>query len=205
MQRRTLLLIAVLLPLAQAHAQTFNLFSTGVNASSVPLPAAAIDPHYIIGVGDTSLAEVLTNQNPGGYVQSATSRWIWDAANGLPVGTLDFYTTFTLTAQDINTGVTLSGLYATDDNGSVFLNNTNLNANNSGPSSFTSFNTSSGLIVGLNTLKFTVPNISGVGGLNVDQLQYTVGSSAAPEPGTLGLLALGALGAAGVLRRRRTR
>jgi hypothetical protein len=201
----------VLLALASgASAQTVNLFNTGVDATGTPMAGGAVDTHYTFTF-DVVSAKVLNDQAPGPYVQSPTSRWVWVQADGLnspfSVPPYDVITTFTLTPQEIASGVTLSGRYATDNTGTLLLNGNPLSStfNSSTFTSWTPFSIDSGLIAGNNTLTFRVTNDSGTpGGLNVDQLQYTVGSgAAAPEPGTLALLALGGVSAGTFLRRRR--
>jgi hypothetical protein len=195
-----LLTLSLALPLASAHAQTVSLFSTGVDGTGTPLAGSSQDNHYRYFSGDQDPWVVLNDQNPGGYVQSATSRWIWIVPfdPGFPLtGTYESFTSFTLTQSEINQGVTLSGRWATQNTGVLLLNGTPLSSFNSAePGTWTSFNASSGLNVGTNTLRFQVTNTSTLGGLNVDQLQYTVGAAAsAPEPGTLALLGIcGAFG-----------
>lgn len=195
------LLLVLSLVAGPVSAQTVSLFSTGVDAAGVPLAGGALDPHYDTDLEGTK-ARVLNNQTPGPYVQSATSRWVWlDAAGNLD-GVRDFTTTFTLTAPQVAAGVTLSGAFASDNIGSVFLNNNDLGILVDNFTVFTSFSATSGFVVGTNVVRFTVNNYSGPGGLNVDNLQYTVGSggSAAPEPGAL---AFGLLGGVALIARKR--
>lgn len=194
------LLLLLSLAAGPVSAQTVSLFSTGVDAAGVPLAGGAADSHY--SSSWEGPLRVLTNQTPGPYIQSPASRWIWVDSAGLLGGIFDITTTFTLTAPEVAGGVTLSGAFASDNTGSVFLNNNDLGISVDNFTVFTSFSATSGFVVGTNTLRFTVNNYSGVGGLNVNNLQYTLGSggSAAPEPGAL---ALGLLGGVALIARKR--
>jgi hypothetical protein len=195
-----LFIVALSIPLSAANAQTFSLFSTGVDATGTPLANGATDSHY--EYDNTGDAFVLTNQDPGFYVQSPTAKWIWTSADGSATGSRHFLYRFTLTTQEVASGITLTGRYATDNTGSIDLNENPLSFNSSGFSTWTNFTITSNFRSGTNFLYFGVNNSSGPGGLIVDQLQYTVGPAAsAPEPGTLALLALGGVGA--FLRKRR--
>lgn len=201
-----LLLTAICLAPLAAQAQTVPLFSTGVDAIGAPMNGGDRDDHYTF-VQDFARGFVLNNQTPGPYVQSPTSRWIWANAAGTGSGIFDCFTTFTLTAQEVASGISLSGRWATDNTGSLLLNGVAQSSAFNSPdfTAWTPFSITNGFTVGTNTLTFRVTNLNdfaAVGGLNVDQVQYVVGAGAsAPEPGTLVLLALGSLPVA-LLRRR---
>lgn len=184
------------LALSPASAQTISLFSTGVDAAGAPLAGGSLDPHYSCFSWEGPL-RVLTNQAPGPYVQSSTSRWVWLGADGLQAGIFNIDTTFTLTAQDIANGVTLQGELASDNGCTLFLNGNDQGFYANDFTIFTGFSASSGFVVGTNVLRFTVDNQGAIpgnfGGLNVDNLRYTIGaaSASAPEPATLALVLLG--------------
>ncbi len=199
-----LALLALSMP---AQAQT--IFSTGVDSAGNQLALGANDPHYT-SLTTGNPAQVQNTQLYG--LQSPTSRWIWNVANTNDIGNStpgvhSFTTTFTLTAGQASSSY-ITGKFAADNRALVYLNSTLIGATSNGPNNnqgfvaFTNFSTSSGLIAGTNTLRFEVTDEGGFAGLNVDKASV-VAASAAPEPGSLALLALGTLGALGVLRHRR--
>jgi hypothetical protein len=200
---------------ASMPAQAQTLFSTGVDSSGNQLALGADDPHYTSQTtgNPAQVINLLSRPaNPQLYtLQSPTSRWIWDFSNaeGTLPGVHSFTTTFTLTAGQVSSSF-ITGKFAADNAALVYLNNTLIGATSNGPNgnqgfmAFVNFSTSSGLLTGLNTLRFEVTDFGAFAGLNVDKVSV-VAASAAPEPGSLALLSLGVLGGLGVLRRRRGR
>ncbi len=197
-----LALLAVSVP---AQAQT--IFSTGVDSAGNQLALGASDPHYT-SLTTGNPAQVQNTQLYG--LQSPTSRWIWNNANTNDIGNStpgvhSFTTTFTLTAGQASSSY-ITGKFAADNRALVYLNSTLIGATSNGPnnnqgfSAFANFSSNVGLIAGVNTLRFEVTDEGGFSGLNVDKAAV-VAASAAPEPGSLALLVLGAVG--GVFVRRR--
>ena len=101
-----------------------------------------------------------------------------------------YFTTFFLSTTEAASSLQLTGMYAADEFAEIYLNG--------GLTSLGSASGNSGFITGVNTLDFVVNNATSVGGLNVSEISLT--SSAAHEPGTLSLLALGGVGLAVRLR-----
>jgi hypothetical protein len=203
--------LALMLLTASLPAQSQTIFSSGVDSSGNQLPLGANDPHYTsLTTGNPAqVTNVSGFANPQLYgLQSPTSRWIWNFADaqGTPAGVHSFTTTFTLTAGQASSSY-IAGKFAADNTALVYLNSTLIGATSNGPNgsqgfiAFTNFSTNSGLISGLNTLRFEVTDFGSFAALNVDKVSV-VPASAAPEPGTLALLSLGALGGLGMLRRR---
>jgi hypothetical protein len=197
-----------------------TIFNTGVDNLGSPLALGANDPHYTSLT--TSLAAVVINdQLAPPYVQNAGSKWIWDDANGISTdgSTLHtFRTTFVLTPAEVASGLTLTGQFAADNIGNVFLNSGSTSLGTTLPGgfgisgflAFASFSGNSGFVAGTNTLDFVVDgNATGTStgisqaALNVRNVNLAVTGVAAPEPGTLALLTIGGMGVVSRLRLRR--
>ena len=195
-----------------AAAGSISLFNTGVNASGTPLPGGSSDPHWsiIAGPGITSPipAVVLDNQQVGTYAQSPNSAWVWVNASGV-AGTNSPYTfqlTFDLTGFN-PAMATISGSWGVDNDGSILLNGSTPvgsgalaldgGDNASNYLSFHDFQITGGFVSGINTLDFLSTDLGVIGGLNVNSLVGTV--SSVPEPGSLVLSGIGALGVLTIL------
>jgi hypothetical protein len=198
--RRSALLAALSVGLAAvASAAPIQLFNTGVDALGNPLSGGSADSHYsVAGVGP---AQVLSDANVWyQWQQPGDAKWIapfdlWQ----VPPAWYSFETTFDLTGLDPNTAQ-ISGAWAADQFGSMYLNNMLVSSigdgNWAGP--LTTFSINQYFVQGVNTLRFDVLFPDGGDGLIVSNL---VGEAdPVPEPATVGLLAAGLLGLA---RRRR--
>lgn len=200
-----------------AHAGAIGLFNTGVDAGGALEDTGTVDAHWriVAGPGITSPqnAYILNDQSVGtAYYQSPSSQWIANSASGTDASVYQLYIyelSFDLTGYDPTTA-TLSGLWGVDNVGNVLLNGAGATGtgalmlrsvdyhNFQGPHAFT---ITGGFVTGVNRLQFEIGDTGGVMGLNVSDLSLSATSNAAPEPGSLSLLALGALGLR--LRRRR--
>jgi hypothetical protein len=177
-----------------------TLFNTGVDAGGTPLPGGSVDPHYSLSPNSNSGPFVIANPTAFSWVENApSSAWISPVLDGAsPVETFSYTTMFDLTSFDLSTAM-ITGQLAADDGRMMFLNG-NLVLDNSFTGSnapwtvFVPFSASSGLVAGINTLTFEVPNIGGPSGLHV---QISGDASAVPEPSSLTLLGLGVAGLAG--------
>jgi hypothetical protein len=150
--------------------------------------------------------------NPG-----STARWIGPVtdvatmAAATTTGDYVYQTTFDLTGFD-ETSAVLTGQWSVDDvSSSLSINNVATGFTITGASAFTSlhnFSISSGFVAGLNTLQFTVSNVTIVGGVNPSGLVVLISGTAnpiaVPEPGSMALLGVGAAGLALAYRRRKT-
>ncbi len=217
-----LLLMAVIAQSAQS-AIIPTLFSTGVDSSGNQLASGSIDPHYeLIAVppssgyssstytADTTADPVNTIwANPG-----STARWIGpvtDVVNmpsATTTGDYVYKTTFDLTGFDPTTAV-ITGQWTADDVAPLMtINSVSTGYTISGSSAsatLNNFTISSGFIAGLNTLQFTVSNVTITGGLNPSGLLVIMSgtATAVPEPASIALFSLGAISIALANRGRR--
>ena len=196
-----------------------GLFDTGVDNQGVRLPDGSLEQHYsltdVLGVLSTAYVFHESLPDPpdikGFWVNpAADAMWIgpyggtWNA----PVGDYVYTLTFDLSGFNLATMV-ISGQWSSDNDSEIYLNGvytgTGYNTeSNGGVGAFTSvhpFSIDSGFLPTINTLEFHVnnvycPTLYNPTGLLVQNLQAT------PEPCTLLLLELGALG---LLRNRRFR
>lgn len=211
-----LLLALAAPPAARADAIT-GLFNTGVDGTGTVLAGGVDDPHYTIVSAPTpaGMSDVVLNPINGSWsANDAVSQWIGPdqygstGNNGDP-GNYIYRTTFTLAANVDLGSVVLTGLWATDNNGTDILIN-GLSTGQVSPVYYAlgAFAVTSGFVTGLNTLDFLVTNLSGVvnpTGLRVTELAGTFETAVGiPAPAALPLMALGVAGLAAVRRRRAT-
>jgi hypothetical protein len=199
--------IFALLSTAASAVPILGMFNTGVNNVGSPLPNGMIDPHWVLSSGPVGTPTAITgNPIPGSWVSNTpTSRWVTPGTNGnspVPGGTYVYDLMFDLTGFQPATA-TISGIWSSDNQSTVFLNGALFATHTGGAAAFTSFDTfgiGTGFLPGINTLTIQVNNLGGPSGAHVNELQGD--ALPIPEPCTLTLAVL-ALG--GIFMRKKCR
>ena len=173
-----------------------GLFDTGVDNSNALLPYGSLDPHYTLTAAPGfTVPRGTVVYNPSSYTfynwvaNTANSQWIGlqSSANYFSAGLYAYDITFDLTGLNPATAV-ITGQWAADNGGAIFLNGTNTGITDSDRSVFnhsTPFTISSGFVSGVNTLEFQVTNLADVatfGGPTGLQVELSGTANAVPEP-----------------------
>lgn len=204
-------LIALFASMMASAAPIAGLYNTGAGLSG-----GASDPYWQV-VSPSQSATVLTDDViPNVWLANNTdSKWIWQNADGTPVGTDEgapvtrtFSTTFNIDAEYDLSSAWITGRWATDNFGlSIIINGIVTGfTNDTQFVAWTDFTISSGFQYGLNTIEFVVEDQGGVAGLRAEftssNIELTPDPEPVPEPATWVLMAAGLLGAGIVSRKR---
>lgn len=193
-------------------------FSSGCGAQINPTSGAADGNFSLVANADgasTTAFVVLNNQMPvapfGTWLaDTGTGEWIGPAAGGNEMtndvaGNYNYQESFDLTGFTLSS-VTLSGFWAVDNHGCIFLNGTNTGdciTSDTAYSALTAFSIVNGqngatFNSGINTITFETVNITGPTldptGLLVELSGTGTLAGPAPEPMTLSMLGVGLLG-----------
>lgn len=199
----TLLVFAI----TPCFAGTITIYSTGAANTG----SGQQDPHYQLLTAPNGVSapiQAYTTTPYSAWLTPPTGVWWDNPFNPLqygPGGTYDYQTTFDLTGFLPKTAV-LSGLTASDDVGTIWLNGVQV-ASLGSIAALASFTITDGLNgahfnAGLNMLDFVVDNAPDTPtGLAV-QISGTADSSTTPEPSSLLLLGSGVLAIGGLIRRK---
>lgn len=179
-----------------------GLFNTGVDGVGATLPGGAIDPHYrLVESADANYPGpyvVVSDVIPAGYwlPNTSVSKWISPAVDENypslgtphPDGNYRYRLTFDLTGYNPTTAQ-LSGRWALDNSGSIYLNGVDVDAGTSSFESLFDFTIDHGFVEGVNQLDFVVYNYPWDGanptGLRVEFLGSSVleTGDVSPTPG----------------------
>jgi hypothetical protein len=197
-----------------------TLYNTGVDDSGNVLPDLAPDTHWSIVSSPIGPDTTLARDSSGGFPvapvgpwlgDDSSSRWLipanTDSAGDAPVGVFDFQTTFSLNGFIPNTAA-ITGRYSSDNEAiDVLVNGVSTGINNGTAGNdqmqyqfWWNLPTISGLFQsGTNTIDFLVNNDGGPTGFRAE----LIGSATAvPEPSSLAMGAMGAIGLFVLTRRR---
>jgi len=207
MRKFFLILAAAVVPCA-AIAAPIAVHNTGVNGSDV-LVAAGAQVSFWTLVNKPAGASEPIGGNPfrfhdGAYfADTATAAWVAPTASGNAGvgGNYTYALTFDLTGLD-PTSASISGIFGTDNNGSISLNGNAPVATTSfgGFGSTTAFSFTSGFVAGLNTIDVTTNNGGDPTAIFVQFNSATAPTSGVPEPTTALLVGLGLIAFASVRR-----
>lgn len=186
-----------------------SIYNTGVDNGGVALSSGADDTHYALTAAGYTQA-IAVDTHPAWVAAPAGSMWIGPAQSWVtvPVQSYDYTMTFEV-ATLVNTVVTLSGSWSTDNTGEIWLNGSDTGIARTIEMSYQTledFLITDGFVPGTNTLVYKTQNMAGganganPNGLLVANLLLTQTSNV-PAPGAIMLVSLGTC-AIGFVRRR---
>src|SRR5439155_12240333 len=161
-----------------------GIYNTGLSDSRTVLGDGLLDPHYKMIVNPNAPASsdsfvedsTLFPIVDGPWIQnSSKSKWIGPAfdTSGAAAGQYSYQLILDLTGFDPSTAF-LAGSWATDDGGSIFLNQADTGFKSPGFTAFSTFTVTNGFVSGTNLLEFRLNNGTvGYTGLRVENLRGT--------------------------------
>jgi hypothetical protein len=215
--------LAIICNLAFTCAASGNailIYNTGESSALTALPTGQSNPNYNVVAAPSGVplgAAITTAANPYWLPNASTADWISPGSSGLTNwagGTYDYQTTFSLAGLNASTAQ-LTGSWASDNGGCIYLNGTNTGnctAAVGGFQSLVAFTITTGFQAGVNVLDFIVTNGANsptgvfidISGTALAAIAISPQVATVPEPATFpALLGVGLVGLAAVFCRRR--
>lgn len=202
-----LILAAAVVPCVSIAAP-ITVHNTGVNGSDSLVAAGAQVSFWTLASEPAGASEAIGGNpfryhNGAYFADTATAAWVAPTASGNAGvgGNYTYALTFDLTGLD-PTSASISGIFGTDNNGSISLNGNAPVATTSfgGFGSTTAFSFTSGFVAGLNTIDVTTNNGGDPTAFFVQFNSAAASTSGVPEPSTMLMVGLGLIAFASIRR-----
>jgi hypothetical protein len=196
-----------------ASASTIVVDNTGVDSLGNLVAAGAAASFWTLtaepaGATETIGSDAFRYHNPAYFADTATAAWVAPTASGNAGAGGDYTYSLTIDLTGLNPlTASISGIFGTDNDGSIFLNGNAPVATTAfaGFGSTTNFTINSGFVAGLNTIHVTMDNGGDPTAFFVQFSSATAAPlSAVPEPGAIVLTLAGLAGLALRLRSQRS-
>ena len=195
------ILAAALITNSLVFAATITTENTGVNTSGTLVAAGAAASFWTLtaepaGASETLGSDAFRFHNPAYFADTATAAWVSPTASGNAGAAGNYTYTLTIDLAGLNPATAaISGIFGTDNDGSIFLNG-NAAVATTAFAAFgapTAFTINSGFMAGLNTINVRFDNGGDPTAFFVQFNSATASplATGVPEPGTILLLLAG--------------